>query len=378
MTFRRIAVLGAGGFIGSHLVPALLARFGATIDAVDIDFKKLDRSDPRIVVTKARVEEPALVRDIVGRCDVVVSLTALCNPALYSTSPLEVIDASYTHLVPLVQACARYRVRLLHFSTAEVYGRFAIDGAGERTAEMNEDTSAMLLGPVNRERWSYACAKQLLERVIWAHGAHGGLEFTIVRPFNVIGPRMDYVPGVDGEGIPRVLPSFIGALFSGSELLLVDGGHQRRAFLSTRDLTEAVCLMLERREASRGQIFNVGNPANDVGIRELAERLAAEFCARVPGAPAPRLRDIPAKDFYGEGYDDSEQRVPDIGKAKRLLGWAPKDALADMLPGIMEDYLRRYSSVLLLRRASRHADACATSAPAEVVSLEPAARTSTG
>jgi len=77
MTFRRIAVLGAGGFLGSHLVPALLSRFGATIDAVDVDFRKLDRTDPRIVTTRARVEEPQLVRDIVGRCDVVVSL---CPP----------------------------------------------------------------------------------------------------------------------------------------------------------------------------------------------------------------------------------------------------------------------------------------------------------
>ena len=357
MTLRRIAVLGAGGFLGSHLVPALVQRFGAVVDAVDVDFRKLDRSDPRIVPTRARVEDPALIRDIVGRCDVVVSLTALCNPALYSTSPLEVIDASYTHLVPLVQACARYRIRLIHFSTAEVYGRFAVDTAGDRTVEMNEDTSAMLLGPVNRERWSYACAKQLLERVIWAHGVHGGLEFTVVRPFNVIGTRMDYVPGVDGEGIPRVLPSFIGALFSGSDLKLVDGGHQRRAFMSTRDLTEAVCLMLERREASRGQIFNVGNPDNDVSIRELAERLSAEFRARVPGAAEPRLCEVSAKDFYGDGYDDSERRVPDIGKARRLLGWAPKDGLDVMLPSIMEDYLRRYSSLVLLRRASRAPEA---------------------
>jgi UDP-apiose/xylose synthase len=369
MTFRRIAVLGAGGFLGSHLVPALLSRFGATIDAVDVDFRKLDRTDSRIVTTRARVEDPQLVRDIVGRCDLVVSLTALCNPALYSTSPLEVIDASYTHLVPLVQACTRYHVRLVHFSTAEVYGRLAVDASGERAVSMNEDTSAMLLGPVNRERWSYSCAKQLLERVIWAHGVHGGLEFSIVRPFNVIGPRMDFVPGIDGEGIPRVLPSFIGALFSGNDLPLVDGGHQRRAFMSTRDLTEAVCSILEHREASRGQIFNVGNPANDLSIRELAERLAAEFRARVPGAPEPRLRDVAASDFYGDGYDDSEQRVPDIGKARRLLGWAPRDAIDDMLPGIMEDYLRRYPSVFLLRGASR---------PRDLHPLGPVARTSTG
>ena len=70
---------------------------------------------------------------------------------------------------------------------------------------MIEDETALWLGPVHKERWSYACAKQLLERVIFAQGRHAGLPFTIIRPFNVIGPRMDFVDGVDGEGIPRVL-----------------------------------------------------------------------------------------------------------------------------------------------------------------------------
>jgi UDP-apiose/xylose synthase len=346
MSPRRIAVLGAGGFLGSHLVPALLRRFEATIHAVDVDFRKLNTADARIVTTRARVEEPALVREVVERADVVISLTALCNPALYAKSPLEVIDASYTHLVPLVEACSRARVRLIHFSTAEVYGRLAVDLHARPTIEMHEDTSALLLGPVSLERWSYACAKQLLERVIWAHGAHRGLEFSIVRPFNVIGPRMDYLPGVDGEGIPRVLPCFIGALLAGRELALVDGGKQRRSFMSTEDLAEAVCLLVERREAARGQIFNVGNPENDVSIEELAVRLAAAFHAYVPDAPAARLRVVSSREFYGEGYDDSERRVPDITKARTLLGWTPRHSLAEMVPPIVEDYLRRYSSLL--------------------------------
>src|SRR6266540_3712770 len=127
MSPPRIAVLGAGGFIGSHLVPGLLARFDCEVDAVDIDLKKLECLDPRVRRTHARVEEPGLVEDVTGRCQVVISLTALCNPAQYSTIPLEVIDASFTHLLPLVRRCAERRVRLIHFSTAEVYGRRALD-----------------------------------------------------------------------------------------------------------------------------------------------------------------------------------------------------------------------------------------------------------
>jgi UDP-apiose/xylose synthase len=346
MGLNRIAVLGAGGFIGSHLVPALVRRFDCEIDAVDVDFRKLEGSTNGVHKIESRIEEPGLIDQVTARCEVVISLTALCNPALYTTIPLEVIDANYTHLVPWVGRCAERGVRLIHFSTSEVYGRLALAGSGERTLEMNEDTSAMFLGPVNRERWTYACAKQLLERLIWAHGEHRDLAFTIVRLFNVIGPRMDFMPGIDGDGIPRVLASFMSALLRGEELCLVDGGQQRRTFMSTGDLVEAVCRIVERPVACRGQIFNLGNPRNDLSIRQLSRLLATAFAARAPAARPARFRHVSAEAFYGSGYDDSEQRIPDISKARRLLDWEPRDSLVDMLPSIVDSYVARYGRLI--------------------------------
>jgi UDP-apiose/xylose synthase len=285
-----------------------------------------------------------LAEEITARCKVVISLTALCNPALYSTVPLEVIDASYTHLVPLVESCARAGTRLIHFSTSEVYGKMALDLTAQRTLEMNEETTGFFLGPVQSERWTYACAKQLLERLIWGHATHGTLAFTIVRLFNVIGPRMDFLPGIDGEGVPRVLASFIGAFLAGREIPLVNGGHQRRSFMAVSDLTEAVCRIVERPEQCRGQVINLGHPANDVSIFELGQKLAAVFAARMPNAQPARFRSISAEELYGPGYDDSEERIPDIGKARRLLDWEPKQSLEDMLPSIIDDYVARYAS----------------------------------
>jgi UDP-apiose/xylose synthase len=338
---ERIAVLGAGGFLGSHLVPRLVERFGCVIDAVDVDFDKLECSDPLVRRIRARVEEPGLVDELTQSSTLVLSLTALCNPALYSSVPLDVIDASFTHLLPLVRRCAERRVRLIHFSTAEVYGRRALDAASAPMAEMSEDTSALVLGPVAKQRWSYACAKQLLERVIWAHG-EAGLPFTIIRPFNTIGPRMDYLPGIDGQGTPRVLCCFMSQLLRGEPLQLVDGGAQRRAFLAVGDMVEAICRVVERGTACDRQIINVGNPQNDVSIAELAKALAAAFARAVPGAPPARFESVTAESFYGPGYDDSEARVPDINKARRLLDWTPLQSLSDMLPGIVEDYVARY------------------------------------
>jgi UDP-apiose/xylose synthase len=246
----------------------------------------------------------------------------------------------------LVRCCAARAKRLIHFSTCEVYGKTALDVAARPTPEMNEETTGFFLGPVDRERWTYACAKQLLERVIWAHGRHGGLDFTIIRPFNVIGARMDFLPGVDGEGVPRVLASFMSALLRGHDLLLVDGGRQRRSFISIADFVDAVVRVVERPGPCRREILNIGNPRNDVEIRELGDMLARVFAARVPGAAPVRFREVSAEELYGAGYDDSDERIPDIGKARRLLDWQPRSSLAEMLPPIVDDYVKRYPSLV--------------------------------
>jgi UDP-apiose/xylose synthase len=351
MSGTRIAVLGAGGFIGSHLVPALLERFGCELDAVDLDLTKLECRDPRVRRVRARVESTGLVEEVTERCQVVISLTALCNPAQYSTIPLEVIDASFTHLLPLVKRCAERAVRLIHFSTAEVYGRSALDAQGQPTARMHEDDSCFMLGPVGRERWTYSCAKQLLERVIWAHGQHGELQFTIIRPFNTIGPRMDFLPGIDGEGTPRVLACFMNALLRGEPLPLVGGGAQRRAFMDVSDMTDAVCRVLERPEQSNGQIFNLGNPDNELSIAELARLLSRAFAQQRPDDPPARFESVSAEEFYGPGYDDTQQRMPDVNKARLRLGWKPQRDLAAALPPIVRDYSERYAERVAATRA---------------------------
>jgi UDP-apiose/xylose synthase len=340
----RIAVLGAGGFIGSHLVPRLARIPGATVDAVDITFDKLAPGLPRVNRIQASLTDPGLLDQITARADIVISLTALCNPALYNTRPLEVIDASYTDLVPLVKLCAERQRWLIHLSTCEVYGRRALTVDGRPSRRMDEDRTALFLGPIHRERWTYAAAKQLLERVIWAYGQHHGLRFTVVRPFNVIGPRMDFIPGVDGEGIPRVLAAFMHALLAGEDLVLVGGGRQRRSFLYVDEFVDALLRIVERPERCQGQILNLGNDRNNVSIRALARALVGAFRAQRPDCALPRLRSQSAAQFYGPGYDDSAVRIPAMTKARRLLDWRPRLTLAEMLPPIVADYLLRYES----------------------------------
>lgn len=352
---HHIAILGAGGFIGSHLVGALAARGDLHLDAVDTNLEKLAGiCGDNVTVTRGSIRDHELLRPILDRCDTVVSLTALCNPSQYNTRPIDVIDASYGELVPLCDLCTERDKWLIHFSSCEVYGRHALqidddsvaDSGDPPAADMSEDRTCLTLGPIHMERWTYASAKQLLERRIWALGKHHGLRFTIVRPFNVIGPRMDFIPNLDGEGLPRVLACFMHALMIGAPLALVDGGERRRSFIAIDDFIDAVVRLIDAPTRCVGEVLNIGNPINDVTIAELARMIAAAYGRCVPDAPPATFTHVSGREFYGEGYDDSIARLPNIDKAQALLDWTPRISLADALPGIVDDYVHRYAERL--------------------------------
>ncbi|KAF2300725.1 hypothetical protein GH714_015348 [Hevea brasiliensis] len=271
-----ICMIGAGGFIGSHLCEKLLMETPHTILALDT-----------------------------------INLAAICTPADYNTRPLDTIYSNFIDSLPVVKYCTENNKRLIHFSTCEVYGKtigsFLPKDSPLRQDPayyiLKEDASPCIFGPIEKQRWSYACAKQLIERLIYAEGAENGLEFTIVRPFNWIGPRMDFIPGIDGpsEGVPRVLACFSNALLRREPLKLVDGGQSQRSFIYIKDAIEAVLLMIE-------------NPARANGL------------ANVSGEPALEVPtvDVSSKEFYGEGYDDSDKRVPDMTIINRQLVGTPR------------------------------------------------------
>jgi UDP-apiose/xylose synthase len=335
----RICVLGGGGFLGSHLVEDLIECSDHQVEAIDTTFEKLSIASKRLKTTRASIEDPGIIDAAVAANDILISTTALCNPALYNSRPIDVINANYTHLVPLVELCARRSRWLIHYSTCEVYGKMS----AAESAAMNEASSPMVLGPVQKERWTYACAKQLLERLIWAYGKHAGLAFTIIRPFNVIGPRMDFIPGIDGQGIPRVLACFMESLLKKEPLQLVEGGTSRRAFIYVKDFNQALLKVIGNQAGCQNEILNIGNPANDVTISELARKMVKVFQAKYKPQHEYLVESVTAEEFYGPGYDDSQVRIPDIEKTSKLLEWQPVTGLDQMLPLVIDDYFTRYA-----------------------------------
>jgi UDP-apiose/xylose synthase len=285
-------------------------------------------------------------------CDAVINLAAICNPADYNTQPLAVIRANLFDVYPIVEICARYRRWLVSFSTSETYGRTLSSylSAGRYDDpdlyELREDETPLVMGPIRNQRWTYACAKQMTERLIYAHHMEEGLPFTIIRPLNFFGPRMDYIPSRDGDGVPRVLACFMSALMSGEPMQLVDGGQARRTIVSIYEAVDAIRRVLERPDTSRNQIFNIGNPRNEVTIAELADHMRKTY-AKITGDACFNhhpLVSTPAEQFYGAGYEDCDRRMPDIGKAERLLGWVPRMGLEDILLDTMQSYHDEYAA----------------------------------
>lgn len=351
----KILSLGAGGFIGAHLTECLLSR-GHVLVGVDTHTDKIETllDHERFTFINQDISAPEFAMEaLVGEADLVIDLIAYANPGIYIQKPLDVFRLNFNENLKIAEACVRHQKRLIQFSSCEVYGKTAAsthqdllnDPEDPLLAKFSEDNSDFILGPVQKHRWIYACAKQLLERVIHAYGMEGALNYTIIRPFNFIGPKIDYLPE-DTDGFPRVFSHFMEALIKGTQMKLVDGGRQRRCYTYIDDAIDCIYRIVENSHgACDRQIFNIGSPENETTIHGLAELMKEIYRERfsVPGEKLADIVDICAENFYGFGYEDSDRRIPDISKACNLLGWTPKWGLRDMLESTMAYYVTEYA-----------------------------------
>jgi UDP-4-amino-4-deoxy-L-arabinose formyltransferase/UDP-glucuronic acid dehydrogenase (UDP-4-keto-hexauronic acid decarboxylating) len=212
--------------------------------------------------------------------------------------------------------------------------------------EFDEDTSRLIVGPINKQRWIYSACKQLIDRVIWAYGQRDGLRFTLFRPFNWLGPRLDSLDAAR-IGSSRAITQLILNLVEGTPLLLIDGGEQKRCFTDVSEGIECLYRIIENRNGvCDGKIFNIGNPKNEASIKELAKLVVREFEMhelRSHFPPFAGLREIESKAYYGDGYQDVTHRRPSIRNAIRHLSWEPKIPLevsvAQTLDFFLKDHL---------------------------------------
>jgi len=219
--------------------------------------------------------------------------------------------------------------------------------------EFDPESSPLVYGPINKPRWIYACAKQLMDRVIWGYGMEG-LRFTLFRPFNWIGPGLDSIY-TSKEGSSRVVTQFLGHIARGEPINLVDGGAQKRAFTYIDDGIDALSLIIENKnDIANGKIYNIGNPHNNYSVKELAHMMM-DIANRIPEYQASAqqvvIQETTSAQYYGTGYQDVQNRVPKIENTMQELSWKPSTTMSQALEYIFEAY--RYD-VVKARRLVDH------------------------
>ena len=333
----KILILGVNGFIGHHLSKQILAETDWEVFGMDMNQERVlglledarfHFSEGDITINREWVEYH------VKKCDLILPLVAIATPATYVKDPLAVFELDFEANLPIVRACVRHRKRLLFPSTSEVYGMCTDE-------QFHPTESNLVLGPIAKPRWIYSCAKQLLDRVIAAYGQQVGLDYTLFRPFNWIGSGLDTLHAPK-EGSSRVVTQFLGHIARGEPIKLVDGGRQRRSFTDVSDGVSALLRIIENPQGrASGQIYNIGNPGNDLSVRALAElmlEIAREFPEYQPGAAKVRILNVAPADYYGNGYQDIQTRVPYIGNTVADLDWSPRVEIRDALRNIFEAY----------------------------------------
>ncbi|MFJ5433690.1 bifunctional UDP-4-amino-4-deoxy-L-arabinose formyltransferase/UDP-glucuronic acid oxidase ArnA [Pectobacterium sp. CHL-2024] len=335
----RVLILGVNGFIGNHLTERLLRDDRYEIYGLDISSDAIARflGDPRFHFVEGDISiHNEWIEYHIKKCDVILPLVAIATPIEYTRNPLRVFELDFEENLKIVRDCVRYNKRIVFPSTSEVYGMCD-------DKEFDEDTSRLIVGPINKQRWIYSVSKQLLDRVIWAYGAKNGLRFTLFRPFNWMGPRLDTLDAAR-IGSSRAITQLILNLVEGSPIKLVDGGAQKRCFTDIHDGIEALFRIIENRNGQcDGQIINIGNPHNEASIRELGEMLLTSFNAhplRDHFPPFAGFIDVESSSYYGKGYQDVEHRTPSIRNAKRLLAWEPTVKMDQTVAETLDYFLR--------------------------------------
>lgn len=340
----KILILGVNGFIGNSLTERILKTKSWEVYGMDMASDKLESSldherfhfvEGDITINREWVEYH------IKKCDVVFPLVAIATPSLYVKDPLRVFELDFEANLEIIRQCVRYKKHVIFPSTSEVYGM-------SQDEAFHEESTNFVLGPIDKQRWIYSCSKQLMDRVIYAYGVHHNLPYTIFRPFNWLGPKLDRIDD-QKEGSSRVVTQFISNILHHSEIKLVDGGKQRRAFTYIDDGIDALIKIIDQKDKGAYQrIFNIGNPNNDLSIKELAEMIVS-LVKTYPNfktlAEKVKITTVDATEHYGKHYQDLGFRVPSVENAKNYLQWEPKTSIETALKKTLDYHLTQLDDV---------------------------------
>ena len=322
----KYLVTGGAGFIGSHLVDALIQRGDSVIVLDDLSTGRHDNirqhsGSPEMEFVLGSILNEALVDDVVRRCDFVIHLAAAVGVNLIVERPLESLATNIRGSEIVLEKCHKYGRKVLVASTSEIYGKNTSDA-------LNEEDDRILGSPL-KTRWSYSEAKAIEEVLAHAYWREKGLPTVIVRLFNTVGPRQ-----VGSYGM--VIPRLVEQALRGQAITVYGSGDQTRCFCHVSDVIGALLGLMSEPDAE-GRVFNVGSQS-EIPIGDLAQRVV-----EVTGSSSEIVH-IPYDEAYETGFEDMQRRRPDTSRINSLMGWQPTRNLETIIKDVAADIEGRLSA----------------------------------
>jgi UDP-glucose 4-epimerase len=321
----RVLITGGAGFIGSHLAQAYLENGDEVYIIDDLSTGSLDNINPlkqdpgfrkRLFVHIDTILNRDLLMELVGTCDVVHHLAAAVGVQYILDHPMESITANIKGTEIVLELCNKFKKRVLIASTSEVYGK--------HTHAPLVETDNIIYGPSSKFRWSYAASKLMDEFMALAYFRTTGLNVTLVRLFNTVGPRQTGTYGM-------VIPRFVSQALRNEPLKVYGDGSQTRTFTYVKDVVWALMQLIEKQEAF-GEVFNIGG-TEEVSILDLAKRIIEATRSK------SEIEFIPYEKAFGKDFEDMQRRVPGLEKIGKLIGFNPQTQLDAILSKVVA-YLR--------------------------------------
>lgn len=309
----RILITGGAGYIGSHLADALIDA-GHQVTVLDnLSTGRLTNISHLLGHTRFRlicdsILNARLVDQLVAEADAVYHLAATVGVKHVVEDPLKCIMANVRGTEVVLESAYRYWRRVVIASSSEVYGK-------SEKAPLSEDDDS-LLGPTAVGRWSYALSKAVDEHLAFAYHRQG-LPASVVRYFNSYGPRLE------PRGYGSVVARFINQALNGQPITVYDDGRQTRCFTYIDDTVRGTLLVSTLAEAE-GKTFNIGSD-RETSILELAQMVRDVI------NPNAEIKHVPYTRAYGPRFEETRRRVPDISRARDLLGFEAEVSLEDGL-----------------------------------------------
>lgn len=354
---KRVLIIGVNGFIGRALSERLLQGGQYEVHGIDMqsDYVEHLTGRPGFHFQEGDINiHREWIEYHIRKCDVIIPLIAPA-PVENLNNPIRAFEQDFEDNLRIVRYCVKHRKRLVFPSVPEVYGMC-------EESEFDEDNSRLVVGPICMQHWTHSCCRQLLDRLIWAYGRKDGLQFTLFRPFNWIGPRLDRLDSAR-IGSCRLITQLILNLVEGTPTLLIDGGGQKRCFTDVADGVEGLFRIIENKDGlCDGKIINLGSPDNEISIRQLAEMLREAFeqhPLRDRFAPPAGILEVESGTCCGGGCQEIPSCRPSVRNARRYLDWTPVVPLEQSVRQTVDYFLRQWlkapqPSLLKAKPASLH------------------------